>query len=51
MVAVGEMVQGSLDREIEGYLRYILETWHNGDEKMRNWLMVQLEKGFGEVKR
>lgn len=51
LVAVWEMVQGSLDREIEGYLRYILSTWQHGDERMRNWLMVQLEKGFGEVKR
>lgn len=51
VVAVGELVNGKLDQEIEGYLRYIVDTWQNGDEKMRNWLMVQLEKGFGEAKK
>jgi transcriptional regulator with XRE-family HTH domain len=49
LVAVGEMLQGSLDREIEKYLKYIVDTWQQGDEKMKNWLMVQLEKAFGEV--
>lgn len=50
LMALGELVKGSLDGEFEPYLRYIVDTWRNGDEKMRNWLVVQLEKAFGEVK-
>lgn len=45
---VGELAQGSLDRELEAYLKFILDTWRQ-DEKLRHWLMVQLERAFGEM--
>lgn len=49
LIAVGEMVKGSLDSDLEAYLRYILNTWNQGDERERIWLMVQLGKTFQEV--
>ncbi len=49
LIAAEKMVKGKLDHDLETYLRYILNTWHQGDEKLRNWLKVQLERAFPEA--
>jgi transcriptional regulator with XRE-family HTH domain len=49
LVAVGEMVKDKLNPNLEAYLQYILGKWHQGDETVRGWLMIQLGIAFREV--
>jgi transcriptional regulator with XRE-family HTH domain len=37
------------DREMAIYLAKIIDVWKNGDERIKTWVMVQLEKAFPEV--
>lgn len=37
------------DREMAIYLAKIIDLWKNGDERIKTWVMVQLEKAFPEV--
>ncbi len=46
-VLVGEMLQG--DEEVAVYMRHIANLRHHGDERVRTWLMVQLDRAFPEV--
>ena len=49
VVAVREMVKERLDPDLTEYLQYIVNIWRQGDEKVRGWLMIQLEIAFQEV--
>ena len=49
VIAVGEMAKGSIDPKLVAYLQYILDKWHQGDETVRGWLMIQLGIAFQEV--
>lgn len=49
VVAVQKMVNDELDPDLTAYLQYIVNIWRQGDEKVRGWLMIQLEIAFQEV--
>ena len=49
IMAVGEMKKGNIDPKLAAYLQYILDKWHQGDETVRGWLMIQLGIAFQEV--
>lgn len=49
--AFGEFVKEHADGELAGYLQYILDFWHQGDERKRHWLLYELEQVFPEGKR
>ncbi len=49
VMAVGEMTKGNIDPKLAAYLQYILDKWHQGDESVRGWLMIQLSIAFQEV--
>lgn len=40
-----------VSEEVAVYLRYIVNTWSQGDEKTRHWVEKQLEMEFREAKR
>ena len=37
------------DREMAIYLAKIIDLWKNGDERIKTWVMVQLDKAFPEI--
>jgi transcriptional regulator with XRE-family HTH domain len=37
------------DMEMAMYFSKIIDEWKNGDERIKTWVMVQLEKAFPEV--
>lgn len=47
VVMAGEMMH--LDEEVAAYLRHIVSLRHQGDERVRTWLIVQLDRAFPEV--
>jgi transcriptional regulator with XRE-family HTH domain len=49
LVAFGEVTKESIDPKLQAYLQYILDKWHQGDETVRGWLMIQLGIAFQEV--
>lgn len=49
LVAAAELVKEDLDPELLTYVQYILKLGQQGDEKLKHWLMVQLERAFPEV--
>ncbi len=49
LVATNEFITGKIDAELVAYIRYILTLGQQGDEKLKHWLVVQLERAFPEV--
>jgi transcriptional regulator with XRE-family HTH domain len=49
IVAIGDEIKESIDPKLAAYLQYILDKWHQGDETVRGWLMIQLGIAFQEV--
>jgi transcriptional regulator with XRE-family HTH domain len=37
------------NEEIMVYVEHILKMWHQGDEMIKNWLLVELQRSFREV--
>jgi transcriptional regulator with XRE-family HTH domain len=46
LVGVGEIAQDNFDENLKTFVEYILNQGHQGDERVRTWLMVQLERSF-----
>lgn len=49
LVFIDEMIKDNLNEDLKAYIRYILNQNSQGNERIRTWLMVQLEKAFPEV--
>jgi transcriptional regulator with XRE-family HTH domain len=50
-IAVNNMSRENtaLPQEVMVYLEHILKIWHEGDQDMKTWLLVQLKRSFPEV--
>ncbi|TCL62321.1 helix-turn-helix protein [Hydrogenispora ethanolica] len=48
-VALEKLATGNTNQNLLAYVEYILNQGLQSDEKIRNWLMVQLERAFPEV--
>lgn len=49
LAALNKLLDSGIPEEIAKYLRYIINTWNDGDEKTRHWLERQLEMAFRDV--
>ncbi|HEY8463364.1 MAG TPA: helix-turn-helix transcriptional regulator [Bacillota bacterium] len=50
LAGLNQMLDSGIPEEVAKYLRYIINTWNNGDAKTRHWLEMQLELAFRDVK-
>lgn len=50
-IAVNNISRENTDtpREIMVYLEHILKLWHEGDQDIKTWLLVQLKRSFPEI--
>jgi transcriptional regulator with XRE-family HTH domain len=51
LVGLQGMLESCVSEEMAGYLKYIVNTWCQGDEKTRHWVEKQLEMEFRGAKR
>lgn len=50
LAGLNKMLDSGIPEEVAKYLRYIIDTWNNGDVKTRHWVEKQLEMAFRDVK-